>query len=74
MEKESGYTYLSFQHQVPVLNAILKDPLLQLRPMRESDIDEIMAVELQAYEYPWSRASLIDCLQGGVLLLGLCSG
>jgi ribosomal-protein-alanine N-acetyltransferase len=47
------------------MSAILKDPLLQIRPMRESDIDAVMAVEQRAYPFPWSEGNFRDCLRAG---------
>lgn len=47
------------------MSAILKDPLFHLRPMQESDVDEVMAVEVQAYEYPWTPGTMSDCLRAG---------
>ena len=34
-----------------------------LRPMRESDLDAVMDIELRAYPFPWSRGIFRDCLQ-----------
>ena len=36
-----------------------------LRPMRESDLDAVMAVELQAYPFPWTHGIFRDCLLAG---------
>lgn len=36
-----------------------------LRPMRESDLDAVMAIELRAYPFPWSRGVFRDCLRAG---------
>lgn len=35
---------------------------LDLRPMRESDLDAVMAVEQRAYAFPWTRGIFRDCL------------
>jgi len=48
-----------------VLDAILKDPQLQMRSMQDGDIDEVMAVEVQAYEFPWTKGTMRDCLRAG---------
>lgn len=37
--------------------------LLQLRPMLESDLDQLMPIELRAYPYPWTRGIFSDCLR-----------
>lgn len=36
---------------------------LALRPMRESDLPTIMAIEERAYPYPWSLSNFKDCLK-----------
>ncbi|HTL14986.1 MAG TPA: ribosomal protein S18-alanine N-acetyltransferase [Thermomonas sp.] len=36
-----------------------------LRPMREADLDAVMAIEERAYPFPWSRGIFRDCLQAG---------
>ena len=59
-----------------------------LRPMREDDLDAVMAVERRAYPFPWTRGIFRDCLRaaypawiledGGVLagygLLSIAAG
>ena len=47
------------------MSAILKDPLLHLRPMQESDIQATMEVELLCYEHPWTEGIFKDCLRVG---------
>jgi ribosomal-protein-alanine N-acetyltransferase len=36
-----------------------------LRPMREADLDAVMAIELRAYPFPWTRGIFRDCLHAG---------
>ncbi len=36
-----------------------------LRPMTAEDIEAVMAIELRAYEYPWSEGIFHDCLNVG---------
>jgi ribosomal-protein-alanine N-acetyltransferase len=36
-----------------------------LRPMRPQDLDEVMAIELASYPFPWSRGIFEDCLRCG---------
>ena len=36
-----------------------------LRPMRESDLDEIMRIEVRAYPFPWTRGIFRDCMHAG---------
>ena len=47
------------------MSALLKDPLLRLRPMRESDVDDVMEVETSAYSHPWTAGIFHDCLRVG---------
>ena len=51
------------------MNALLKPieaPIeARLEPMRESDLDAVLALELQAYPHPWQRKHFSDCLAGG---------
>ncbi len=47
------------------MSAILKDPLLRLRPMDASDVEAVFAIEAEAYEFPWSRGIFLDCLRVG---------
>lgn len=34
----------------------------RLRPMTVADLDEVMAIEQQAYPYPWTRGNMTDSL------------
>jgi ribosomal-protein-alanine N-acetyltransferase len=45
--------------------AILKQPYPLLRPMRVEDLEQVIAIELAAYEYPWTLAIFRDCLRAG---------
>ncbi|KLJ00168.1 ribosomal protein S18-alanine N-acetyltransferase [Luteimonas sp. FCS-9] len=40
-------------------------PSVALRPMREEDLDTVMAIELRAYPFPWTRGIFDDCLRAG---------
>jgi len=35
----------------------------QLRPMREDDIDDVHAIEIREYEFPWTPGIFRDCLR-----------
>ena len=37
----------------------------RFRPMREEDLDAVMAIEPRAYAHPWTRAIFKDCLRVG---------
>ncbi len=46
-----------------------------LRPMRESDLDAVIAIEVRAYPFPWTRGIFRDCLRAGYAMwVGECSG
>lgn len=36
-----------------------------LRPLREDDLDAVMAIEQRAYPFPWTRGIFRDCLLAG---------
>lgn len=36
-----------------------------LRPMREEDLDAVLAIERHAYPFPWTWGIFRDCLQAG---------
>lgn len=39
--------------------------IAQLRAMRETDLDAIMAIEVRAYAFPWTAGIFRDCLRAG---------
>ncbi|MGN6082544.1 ribosomal protein S18-alanine N-acetyltransferase [Trinickia sp.] len=41
-----------------------------LSPMTEADLDEVAAVEHEAYDFPWSRGNFEDSLRNGYF--GIC--
>ena len=48
------------------MNAVTRElPDVGFRPMRESDLDEVLSIEREAYEFPWSREIFRDCLRVG---------
>jgi len=46
------------------MSAVLKDAP-QLSPMREIDLDEVMAIERAIYSHPWTRGNFGDSLVAG---------
>ena len=46
------------------MNALLS-PDLQLRTMTTLDLDAVMAIEGQAYSFPWTRGNFVDSLAAG---------
>ena len=47
------------------MSAILSEPCLDIRPMQEADLDEVLEVERASYPYPWTRTIFLDCLHAG---------
>ena len=41
-----------------------------LRPMRDDDLDAVMAIEQRAYAFPWTRGIFRDCLRADRALIG----
>src|SRR5690606_32127281 len=46
------------------MSAVLAE-LPQLQPMREADLDDVMAIETSVYSHPWSRGNFADSLRAG---------
>jgi ribosomal-protein-alanine N-acetyltransferase len=46
------------------MSAVLKDAPV-LSPMREADLDEVMAIENAIYSHPWTRGNFDDSLKAG---------
>jgi ribosomal-protein-alanine N-acetyltransferase len=46
-------------------------PGLHLRPLELGDLDELMAIEVGSYPFPWSRGNFVDSLSNGYQALGL---
>lgn len=40
-------------------------PAWRMRPMLDADLDAVYAIEQAAYEFPWTRGILADCLRSG---------
>lgn len=36
-----------------------------MRPMTNFDLEPVMAIELEAYEFPWTKGIMADCLRVG---------
>ena len=48
------------------MNAVVRDPAgVTFRPMRAADLDGVVSIEREAYEFPWSREVFRDCLRIG---------
>jgi ribosomal-protein-alanine N-acetyltransferase len=47
------------------MNAQLQPIEARLEPMREADLDAVVALEQQAYAHPWQQRHFADCLASG---------
>lgn len=47
------------------MSAVLRQPEIIFRPMLEADIDDVLMVEQDAYEFPWTLVIFSDCLKAG---------
>ena len=47
------------------MSAILTEPALDIGPMQEADLDEVLEIERASYPYPWTRTIFMDCLHAG---------
>ena len=45
------------------MSAVLQDTDNGFRLMSETDLDAVMVIEEQVYEYPWARGIFVDCLR-----------
>jgi len=43
----------------------LCDPLLELRPMRQEDLSQVIDIEEKVYPFPWTLGIFQDCLRVG---------
>ncbi|MGH8468625.1 MAG: ribosomal protein S18-alanine N-acetyltransferase [Gammaproteobacteria bacterium] len=49
------------------MSALLKPMTVTLRPMVERDVPEVIEIERQAYDFPWSKGVMIDCIRLGYI-------
>ncbi len=47
------------------MSAVLRDPRVEIRRMREGDLEAVFANERAAYSHPWTMGILRDCLRVG---------
>ena len=47
------------------MSARAPEPRAGLRPMREGDLETVLAIERAAYSHPWTRGIFEDCLRVG---------
>ena len=60
------------------MNAILVSqaglPEVRLEPLTLERLDQVLGVEAQAYEFPWTRGNFTDSLASGYAVQLLCAG
>lgn len=49
------------------MNAVVQ-PERMLCPMRDGDVDAVLAIEQAAYDFPWTRGNFLDSLRAGYLM------
>lgn len=47
------------------MSAVVRPAERELLPLREGDLDEVMAIEQAAYDFPWTRGNFLDSLRAG---------
>jgi [ribosomal protein S18]-alanine N-acetyltransferase len=47
------------------MSAVFKSVEAQFEPLTPERLDEVMAIEREAYEHPWTRGNFLDSLSSG---------
>ena len=47
------------------MSAVLQQPGVSMCPMQEKDIEAVLEIELDMYEFPWTEGIFRDCLRVG---------
>jgi [ribosomal protein S18]-alanine N-acetyltransferase len=47
------------------MSAVFKAVEAQFEPLSEARLDEVAAIERQAYDHPWTRGNFVDSLRSG---------
>ena len=47
------------------MSAVVRQPVPQIRPMREFDLEAVAQIEQQNYDFPWTYGIFRDCLRAG---------
>ncbi len=47
------------------MSAVANEFVSRFRPMLATDLDAVMEIEVRAYDHPWTRGILQDCLRVG---------
>jgi ribosomal-protein-alanine N-acetyltransferase len=45
--------------------ALAEIPICRYRPMRGRDVLDVLAIEQEAYEFPWTEGTFRDCMSAG---------
>lgn len=53
------------------MSALVQPPSRLLTPLREQDLDAVLAIEQATYEFPWTRGNFLDSLHAGYEMQGL---
>jgi ribosomal-protein-alanine N-acetyltransferase len=56
------------------MNAVVRPAPRMLLPLREADLDDVMAIEQAVYDFPWTRGNFIDSMHAGYDMRGLWVG
>ena len=56
------------------MSAVLQQPHVVIRPMRDVDIDAVMEIENEMYPFPWTEGIFRDCLRVGYCCWVLSEG
>lgn len=47
------------------MSAVLRETEERIAPMRADDLQEVLAIEEAAYEFPWTHGNFVDSLRAG---------
>lgn len=56
------------------MSALPRAGEITLRPLHESDLNAVMAIEVRGYPFPWTRGIFLDCLRAGYPALAMEDG
>jgi [ribosomal protein S18]-alanine N-acetyltransferase len=51
------------------VSALVSSAAPRLRPMRETDLERVIDIELKAYDFPWTLGIFRDCLRYGYICM-----
>ena len=56
------------------MSAVFQSVEAQFEPLTPERLNEVMAIEREAYEHPWTRGNFLDSLHSGYQAQILCAG